>query len=83
MAKARATLLDEVRSGLKDRKGTLTWFEILQPDVRAEVSAIKREWLGGNIATTKTALARSLAKALTARGIQIGHAGVIRWLEKT
>jgi len=76
------TLLDDVKAGLNDRKGTLTWFELLPPDVAEEVAAIKEAWRAGTLATTKTALGHSLARVLTARGIEIGHAGVIRWLEK-
>jgi hypothetical protein len=81
MAKAK-TLLDDVRAGLKDRKGTLTWFELLPPDVAEEVSSVKAAWRDGSLATTKTALAHSLAKVLSTRGIEIGYAGIIRWLEK-
>jgi hypothetical protein len=78
----KPTLLDDVQAGLNDRKGTLTWFELLPPEVAKEVAAIKAAWRDGTLVTTKTALGHSLSKALTARGIEIGYAGVIRWLER-
>ena len=78
----KPTLLDDVRAKLNDRKGAVTWFELLPPEVAEEVAAVKAAWRDGTLVTTKTALGHSLARVLTARGIEIGHAGVIRWLER-
>lgn len=82
MAKA-PSLLDDVTAGLRDRRGPTSWVDTLPPDLAAEVRDIKARWKSGKMATTKTALAHSLAKVLTARGVTIGHSGVLRWLEKT
>ena len=82
MAKA-PSMLDDVTAGLRDRRGPQTWVDTLPPDIAAEVRDIKAKWQSGKLATTKTALSHSLAKVLTARGVNIGHSGVLRWLEKT
>jgi len=77
-----SSLLDEVKANLKDRRGPVTWTESLPADLADEVKSLKAQWRDGKLATTKTALGHSLAKALQARGVNIGHSGVIRWLEK-
>jgi hypothetical protein len=81
MAKT-SSLLDEVKANLKDRRGPASWIDLLPADLAAEAIAIKAQWRDGKLATTKTALAHSLAKGLQARGVNIGHSGVTRWLEK-
>jgi hypothetical protein len=81
MAKT-SSLLDDVRATLKDRRGPATWIDLLPADLANELKSLKAQWCEGKLATTKTALGHSLAKALQARGVNIGHAGVTRWLEK-
>lgn len=81
MAKT-SSLLEDVQSQLKDRRGPVTWIEALPAELANEVKSLKAQWRDGKLATTKTALGHSLAKALQARGVNIGHSGVIRWLEK-
>lgn len=81
MAKAK-TLLDDVKASLNDRKGYAPWYETLPKETAEELAAIKAAWISGTLATTKTALAHSISKALKTRGKEIGYAGVIRWLER-
>jgi hypothetical protein len=81
MAKT-SSLLDEVKANLKDRRGPVSWADSLPDDLAAEAQAIKDQWREGKLATTKTALAHSLAKGLQARGVNIGQSGVVRWLER-
>jgi hypothetical protein len=81
MAKA-SSLLDEVKATLSSRRGPTSWIDSLPVGLADEVAAIKAQWLDGKLATTKTALARSLAKGLQDRGVPIGFSGVVRWLEK-
>lgn len=80
MAKPR--LIDDVKASLNDRKGFTAWHESLPSGIAAEIGEVKSQWRAGTLGTTKTALAKSLSKALAARGVSIGHAGVIRWLER-
>ena len=79
----KASLLDDVTAGIRDRRCQKIWIDVLPPDIATEVRDIKTRWKSGKLATTKTALARSLATALQARGVSIGNSGVLRWLEKT
>jgi hypothetical protein len=78
----KKTLLDDVVATLPTRRGFRPWNEVLPSDIAAEVEEIKRQFISGELSTTKSALAMSLSRALKARGIQIGHMGVARWLEK-
>lgn len=75
-------ILDAVVAGLPGRKGLQPWYETLPPQVRKEVDDIKAGWQKGSIKASKTGLSRSLSKALKARGIDIGHKGVLAWLER-
>ena len=77
------SLMDEIKAALPSRRGFAPWYEALEPGLREEVHAIKREWLAGRLKATKTGLAQTLSLRLKARGVNIGHNGVTRWLEKT
>lgn len=77
-----SSLLDDVRATLQARKGPPPWYETLPAALKAEIDAIKADWKGGRLQATKTSLSVSISKALAARGVKIGHSGVIRWLEK-
>jgi len=81
MAKS-PSLLNDVKARLPTRRGFAPWYELLPRETAAEVIEIKRQFRTGELATTKSALADSLSKALKARGIDIGHMGVLRWLER-
>lgn len=81
MPKASSSLLDDVKATLPRRRGFAPWYEVLPPDLAREVADIKSKWLAGELTTTKSALAKSLASALAARGVVIGRMGVTRWLE--
>ena len=78
----KPSLLDEVKAGLSTRRGFASWYESLSEEMRAELDGIKAEWAGGSLTATKTTLARRLSVVLKARGVDIGHQGVLRWLEK-
>lgn len=77
------SLLDEVKSGLSSRRGFSLWYETLDSGLRTELEAIKASWLAGHLTATKTTLAKRLSTVLKGRGIDIGHQGVLRWLERT
>lgn len=80
MAKARS-LLDEVKDTLPSGRGPRTWYHALPDDIRSECDQIKAAYKAGAMGT-KTGLSAALSKALKARGIDIGHSGVITWLER-
>lgn len=80
MAKAKHSLLEEVRAGLPSRRGLAPWYETLPEDVMREVEEIVNLWLAGTLDTTKTALGHQLSKSLKKRGHNIGHSGIIQWL---
>lgn len=75
-------ILDAVITDLPHRKGMQPWYETLPSQVRKEVDDIKAGWQEGRIKASKTGLSKSLSKALKARGIDIGHKGVLAWLER-
>lgn len=79
----KPTLLEEMRQHLP-RKGTPPWHEMIDPEIREELLAIKRDFFAGKLGpkVTKTGLAAALSKTLTARGITVGPWGVQRWLDK-
>jgi hypothetical protein len=78
----KASLLDDVKAGIGARRGEVPWYLKAPKAVMEELDSIKRAWLDGQIATTKTQLAFSISRALKSRGISIGHSGVLAWLEK-
>ena len=82
MAKKSAALLDDIMANIP-RKGTVPWFEAIDNDLRIELDAIRTNYHAGRMGpgVTKTGLARAISKSLESRGVQIGHAGVMRWLE--
>jgi len=82
MAKKSAALLDDIMANIP-RKGTVPWFEAIDNDLRIELDAIRTNFHAGRMGpgVTKTGLARAISKSLESRGVQIGHAGVMRWLE--
>jgi len=80
MAKARS-LVDEVKSSLPSGRGPLTWYDRLSPEMRDECDKIKAAFRAGEMGT-KTGLGFTLARVLKSRGIDIGHSGVISWLER-
>jgi hypothetical protein len=77
-------LLDDVRKAVSDaRLGPATWYERLAPEHRAELDAIKAEWMAGDLGNRKKTVARALAENMRVRGISdVGMQGVIAWLEK-
>jgi hypothetical protein len=82
MAKKSAALLDDIMANIP-RKGTVPWFEAIDNDIRIELDTIRTNFHAGRMGpgVTKTGLARAISKSLEPRGVQIGHAGVMRWLE--
>ncbi len=80
MAKPR--LIDDLKAVLNDRKGFSPWYESIPRDLAEEIGEVKGNWRAGKLVTTKTALAKGLSKVLEGRGISIGYAGVIKWLER-
>lgn len=80
MAKAKS-LIEEVAQNLPRVKGLRPWHETLPPDLQVECEQVKAAWRAGKMGT-KTGLAWALSKSLKTRGIEIGHYGVMRWLEK-
>lgn len=75
------SIVDEVLESLPKRRGFSPWYENLPDDVREECDTIKRLLHEGK-AGTKTAISHRLSRSLKARGIDIGYAGVLKWLEK-
>lgn len=82
MAKAKTSLLEEVKAGLPSRRGLAPWYETLPAEVMKEVEDITNLWLTGSLDTTKTALGHQLSKSLKKRGYNIGHSGIIQWLSR-
>ena len=80
MAKARS-LIEEVSDNLPRARGPKPWHEMLPPDIQSECEQIKAAWRDGKLGT-KNCLAWTLSRSLKARGIEIGHYGILRWLEK-
>jgi hypothetical protein len=80
MAKAKS-LIEEVSDNLPRAKGLRPWYETLPSDLQSECEQIKAAWRAGKMGT-KTGLAWTLSRSLKARGIEIGHYGIVRWLEK-
>jgi hypothetical protein len=81
MAKAR--LLDDVLVHLPT-KGCAPWHTTLPDDIAAELREIRAAFRAGKLPphTTRTGLAHAISKSLKSRKINIGHAGVGRWLNE-
>ena len=75
-------LLDDVKATLPSRRGPSPWYERLEPKLLAEMESLRSQWASGQLKATKSALGKSLSKALAARGVRINPAGVTEWLEK-
>jgi hypothetical protein len=84
MAKAKATLLDDVLARVKTRKpGFIPWHERLPDDLQAELSAIREQFHSGGIASQKRALATAIAEVVAERGNpRPGEQAVITWLNR-
>ena len=78
------SFLEQVRSFLPSHS-RLRWEESLPEDVRAELSAIKADWLAGKfgVHVTKSGLGIAIAKSLTARDLPGSSHTVVRWLDAT
>lgn len=80
MAKAKLSLLDEVKAGLPTRRGLTPWYETVPADVMQEVQQIATMWVSGELRTTKTGLGHQLSRVLKRRGLNIGPSCIIQWL---
>lgn len=77
---AKRKLLDEIMRRLPKR-GFTPWHEKLDPAMRAEIEQIKADFHSGRLAATKTGLAMAISATMREAGVEIGRAGVTRWLE--
>jgi len=84
MAKAKATLLDEVLARMKTKRpGFLPWHERLPDDLRAELAAIRERFHAGDIVSQKRALATAIAEVVEERGHpKPGEQAVLSWLNR-
>lgn len=77
----RRTLLDDVMEQIP-RKGFTPWYERISADLLDELTRLRSQFWRGELGrATKTGLSYALAKSLRDRGVDIGHAGVRKWLE--
>ena len=76
------SFLEQVRSYLPSRS-RLRWEESLPAAVRAELSAIRADWVSGKFgpSVTKTGLGMAIAKSLAARDLPGSSHTVVRWLD--
>jgi hypothetical protein len=76
------SLLEQVRSYLPARS-RVRWEESLPAEVRAELAAIKADWVAGKFGAnvTKTGLGMAIAKSLAARDLPGSSHTVVRWLD--
>jgi hypothetical protein len=80
MTKAKPlSLADEVVAGLQ-KKGPPAWHENIPTSIMTELEAIRADFRGGKMKTTKTTLSRSISKAMKARGHAVGDHAVVKWL---
>ena len=64
------------------KKGAVPWHQALDAETQAELEGIRtRFWRGELGRATKTGLAHAVSESLIERGVHIGYAGVLRWLE--
>lgn len=64
------------------KKGALPWYQTLDAETKAELDSIRtRFWRGELGRATKTGLSHAVSETLMERGILIGYAGVLTWLE--
>lgn len=76
-------LAASIRAALPTGKpGTASWFQLIPPDVLAELEALRQEHRDGKLPGTMTGLARTISNELLARGLSnVGPQGVIAWLK--
>ena len=76
------SLTEEIRRGtVAAKKGPVSWFSRLTPDVKQELIKVRADFLDGGIGGTKTALARGIHGALLGRGlITVTRSEVLRWI---
>lgn len=82
MPKAQKPLTDEILRGIVAmKKGPAGWLSKLPADLQAELVAIREQLIAGQIAGTRTAVAKSIHAALAGRGlISVATTEVLRWL---
>ena len=78
------SLAEAIRVGLADsRPGFKPWYERLTPEQRAEVEAVKAQWLAGQLGKHRKPLAELISRYLKDQQIcDVGTQGVIQWLRK-
>lgn len=78
------TLLDQLPNALHAR-GPQPWHTTLPPAIRDELHDIRARFQAKTLpgSPTKHGLAKALSTLLKARGVTIGHQGVLTWLEKS
>jgi len=76
------SLTEEIRRGAVDAaKGPASWFSKLTPDIQQELLQVRADFIEGKMEATKTALARGIHGALSARGlITVTRSEVMRWI---
>lgn len=82
MAKAKATLLDDVLARAANSKpGFKTWFDRLPADARSELDAVRKSF--NPTIHQKRAFAAAIMEAATERGWETGGVqAVIAWLKQ-
>jgi len=80
--KAQKPLTDEILRGIVAmKKGPAGWLSKLPADLQAELVAIREQLIAGQIAGTRTAVAKSIHAALAGRSlISVAPTEVLRWL---
>jgi hypothetical protein len=82
MAKAKAGLLDEIRSNIPSGKA-LRWHDRVAPEHQATLAEIRRAYKAGELGTGKKPVAKGISAYLGKHGIaSVGHHGVLQWLEE-
>jgi hypothetical protein len=76
----RSTLVDDVLANLP-RRHRRDFASGIPPDLLSELEVIRSDFLAGNIAATRTALAKAISRTLAARGIEYHPVTVSRWLD--
>lgn len=82
MPPKKPSLTEDIRRGVAPaKKGPASWLSKLTPDVQQELTQVRAEFFAGQIDGTRTALARSIHAALSARGlITVTRSEVMRWI---
>jgi hypothetical protein len=76
------SLTEEIlRGAVAATKGPASWFSKLTPDVQQELIQVRADFIEGKMGGTKTALARGVHGALSARGlITVTRSEILRWV---